>query len=163
MLLLDVAGMAKIVSATGPLHLSDGSTLTGDQLIRELLVTDYGDGSLDQKAQNARHAKLADAASRGFAALDSHESDVSVLKALATAASGRHLALWSADPATQAELDVAGRQRQHRPARPDLGLVTVNNLGDSPSLRQQARLLRQALLRRPRRRSASTPPTSPRR
>jgi hypothetical protein len=132
-LLLDVAGMAKIVSATGPLHLSDGSTLTGDQLIRALLVTYYGDGSIDQNVQNARHAKLADAASRGFAALESHESDVSVLKALATAASGRHLALWSADPATENELDVAGVSGSTDPHGRDLGLVTVNNLGDSPS------------------------------
>ena len=132
-LLLDVAGMAKIVSATGPLHLSDGSTLTGDQLIRALLVTYYGDGSLDQSVQDARHARLADAASRGFAALASHESDVSVLKALATAASGRHLALWAADPATESELDLAGVSGSTDPHGRDLGMVTVNNLGDSPS------------------------------
>ena len=131
-LLLDVAGMAKIVSATGPLHLADGSTLTGDQLIRSLLVTYYGDGSLDQSVQNTRHARLADAASRGFAALASHESDTSVLKALATAASGRHLALWAADPTTESELDLAGVSGSTDPHGHDLGLVTINNLGDSP-------------------------------
>jgi Protein of unknown function (DUF4012) len=131
-LLLDVAGMAKIVSATGPLHLSDGSVLTGDQLIKALLVDFYGDGSLDQKVQNARHARLAEAASSGFAALASHESDVSVLKALATAASGRHLALWSSSPAVESELDLAGVSGSTDPHGQDLGMVTVNNLGDSP-------------------------------
>jgi hypothetical protein len=131
-LLLDVAGMAKIVSATGPLHLSDGSVLSGDALIKELLVTEYGDGSLDAKTQTARHAKLADAAGSGFAALTSHESDVSVLKALATAATGRHLALWSATPAVESELNAAGVSGSTDPQGHDLGLVTVNNLGDSP-------------------------------
>lgn len=131
-LLLDVAGMAKIVSATGPLHLSDGSVLSGDALIKELLVTEYGDGSYDQKTQDARHAKLAEAAGAGFAALTSHESDVSVLKSLATAASGRHLALWSSTPAIESELDAAGVSGSTNPQGRDLALVTVNNLGDSP-------------------------------
>ena len=131
-LLLDVAGMAKIVSATGPLHLSDGSVLSGDALIKELLVTEYGDGSMDQQTQDARHAKLAEAAGSGFAALTSHESDVSVLKALATAATGRHLALWSSTATVESELDAAGVSGSTDPHGHDLGLVTVNNLGDSP-------------------------------
>jgi hypothetical protein len=131
-LLLDVAGMAKIVSATGPLHLADGSVLSGDGLIKDLLVTQYGDGSLDQKAQDARHVRLAEAAGSGFAALTSHESDVSVLKALATAATGRHLALWSSSPTVEAELDAAGVSGSTAPQGHDLGLVTINNLGDSP-------------------------------
>jgi Protein of unknown function (DUF4012) len=132
-LLLDVAGMAKIVSATGPLHLPDGTQLSGDQLIKALLVTAYGDGSLDPAAQTARHARLAAAAGSGFAALASHESDVSVLKALAAAASGRHLALWSSAPAVESELTLAGVSGSTDPQGHDLGLVTVNNLGDSPN------------------------------
>jgi hypothetical protein len=131
-LLLDVAGMAKIVSATGPLHLTDGSVLSGDQLIKDLLVTQYGDGSLDQNAQDARHLRLAEAAGSGFAALTSHESDVSVLKALATAATGRHLALWSSSPTVESELNAAGVSGSTAPGSLDLGMVTVNNLGDSP-------------------------------
>jgi hypothetical protein len=115
------------------LHLSDGATLSGDQLVQELLVKEYGNGSLDQKAQNARHERLAEAAGRGFTALTSHESDLNVLKALSDAASGRHLALWSATPAVEAQLHQAGVSGSIDPQGQDLGLVTVNNLGDSPS------------------------------
>jgi hypothetical protein len=131
-LLLDVAGMAKIVSATGPLHLADGSVLDGDQLTKALLVNAYGNGSLDQSVQNARHARLDEAAASGFSALASHESDVSVLKALATAAGGRHLALWSDEPSVESELDQAGVSGSVDPQGLDLAQVTVNNLGDSP-------------------------------
>ena len=133
-LLLDVAGMAKIVSATGPLHLADGSTLTGDQLIRALLVTYYGDGSLDQSAAE-RPARQA--GRRRQQRVSQRSSRTSPTSACSRRSPPQPAAATSRcgppTPATESELDVAGVSGSTDPHGRDLGLVTVNNLGDSPS------------------------------
>lgn len=129
--LLDVPAAAAIVSATGPVRI-DGRSVSGDELVRSLLVDSYGDGRLDPKAQAARRRATTAAASAAFRRVwrDAPASPA-LLRALLSAAAGRHLLMWSDRPWEQALL-AAGGVAGALPATGDVAMPVLNNLGDSP-------------------------------
>ena len=129
-LLLDVPGIAKVVDATKPIVL-DGKQLSGDDLIRSLLVDAYV-GAEGNAAQNERRKREERAADAALHDLTSAPATLSLAKALADAASGRHLALWSARATEQKDLVLAGAAGAVDPAGDDILLAAANNLGDSP-------------------------------
>jgi hypothetical protein len=129
-LLLDVPGIAQIVDATSPITV-DGKVLTGPELIRTLLVDAYvgAEGTAAQNERRQREERAADAALRD---LTNAPASLSLAKALAEAVSGRHLALWSARPTEQHDLELARAAGSVDPGGDDLLLAVANNLGDSP-------------------------------
>lgn len=131
-LLLDVPGIAQIVDATKPILL-EGKRLTGADVIRTLLVDAYV-GRTGDDAQNDRRRREQLAADAAFGDLTAAPATLSLAKALADAAAGRHLALWSARPAEQADLVLAGAAGAVNPQGSDLAMAVTNNLGDSPGV-----------------------------
>ncbi|MDX6226362.1 MAG: hypothetical protein QOJ92_2907 [Frankiales bacterium] len=132
-MLLDVPGIAGIVDATEPIVL-DGKKLTGDELIRSLLVEAYVGTDNSIPAQNERRKREEQAADAALRDLTNAAASLSFAKALADATAGRHLALWSARPAEQKDLELARAAGSVDPGGADLALVAANNLGDSPGV-----------------------------
>lgn len=131
-LLLDVPGIAQIVDATSPIVL-EGKRLTGAEVIKTLLVDAYV-GRTGDDAQNDRRRREQLAADAAFGDLTTAPATLSLAKALADAVTGRHLALWSARPAEQADLVLAGAAGAVNPQGADLAMAVTNNLGDSPGV-----------------------------
>jgi hypothetical protein len=129
-LLLDVPGIAAIVDATEPITI-DGKRVSGDELVRSLLVDAYR-GTEGEAAQNARRQREERAADDALRDLTRAPASLSFAKALADAASGRHLAVWSARANEQADLVLAGAAGAVDPDGRDLLMPIANNLGDSP-------------------------------
>jgi hypothetical protein len=131
-LLIDVPAMASIVSETGPITI-DGRQVTGDELEHDVLVGAYRRaGGSDQASQDARRHELERAANVAFRRLRHGSPSVGTIRALADAAAGRHLALWSARPDEERQLRQAGLAGAVDPRGADLAMVTAQNLGDSP-------------------------------
>lgn len=124
---LDVPGMAKISTATTPVAIGDGRRLSGDDLIRYLLVEAY-----DTDDQQERQLRLARAADASFRQIVEQRLSLSVVRVLAEAAAGRHLMVWSADAEEQRLLESAGVAGSVDPRGDDIAMVTVQNLGDRP-------------------------------
>lgn len=131
-LLLDVPGIAQIVDATSPIVL-DGKQLTGPEVVKTLLVDAYEGRNGDDEQRDRRHReeRAADAALRD---LTSAPASLQLAKALADAATGRHLTLWSARAGEQKDLEASGASGAVNPGDDDLALVVANNLGDSPGV-----------------------------
>lgn len=137
--LLDVPAMAAVVSATEPVALPDGRTVTGEDLVDLLLVDAYEGAGDSQVAQDERRARLtavaAGAAARLVGAEGPGADSPDLLRALVDAARGRHLAVWSARPDEQAALERTGLAGAVDPQGDDLAMVTANNLkGDKLDL-----------------------------
>lgn len=132
-LLLDVPAAAAIVSATGPVTI-DGRQVTGAELTRALLVDAYGDGSLSSAQQARRRRVLTEAASQAFERVSGNATPTpALLRALADAADGRHLLLWSDRTDEEARLLDARVAGAVRPDGGDVVMPVTNNLGDRPS------------------------------
>lgn len=123
-LLLDVPAVARLTEVAGPTRLPDGSQLAGDELVRALLVDAYADAEGAQGGRRAALRASADAAVAGLLAQDL--GSVATLRVLADAAAGRHLAVWSAEPAEQEALVRAGLAGDVDPAGRDVVLFAVN-------------------------------------
>lgn len=130
--LLDVPAMAGIVGSTGrPLRLPDGEQVAGDELAHALMVESYGAATSDAAVQSARRHALQQAAGAAFRSIASTPPTLGLVRALASAAGGRHLMLWSDRPDEQAGFVAAGAAGAVDPDGADAAMVTVNNLGDS--------------------------------
>jgi hypothetical protein len=129
-LLLDVPALTGIVGLAGaPLSLPDGSSVPTDQLTEALLVDAYADAGTSGPAQTQRRAALrAAAGSTAASLLTGTQSPGVLLREMARLARGRHLALWSAEPAEQAALEALGLAGSADPEGDDLALVSVNNV-----------------------------------
>jgi hypothetical protein len=131
--LCDVPAAAAVISATGPITI-EGESVTGAELTRRLLVDAYGDGSLSEAKQQRRRQVLDDAATEAFRRLrHGATATPALLRAIADAVAGRHLALWSARPDEEEQLRVAGAAGGVDLSGQDALMLTANNLGDSPS------------------------------
>lgn len=132
--LLDVPGMARIVTATGPVTIN-GQPVTGDALTKALLVDAYGNGALDNAQQDSRRHELEQAADQAFQRIRGGAvADLATVTALTEVTAGRHLAIWSARPAEQAALTRGGAAGAVNPRGADVAMVTANNLGDGPGV-----------------------------
>jgi len=131
--LCDVPAAAAVISATGPITI-EGESVTGPELTRRLLVDAYGDGSLSEAKQQKRRQVLDDAATEAFGRLrHGATATPGLLRAIADAVAGRHLALWSERPDEERQLTAAGAAGSVDLNGRDALMLTTNNLGDSPS------------------------------
>jgi hypothetical protein len=137
-IVVDVAGLAEVVRATGPVVV-DGRHLDADLLVQELLhgqYERYGD-----PAQPRRREVLAATASSVLAALDATPwRPRELADRLADAARGRHLLAWSSDPLAQSGW--AGASVDGALRRDSLALSVLNRGGNKldPFLAVEARL-----------------------
>ncbi len=129
-LVLDVPALARIIGLTGQeVRLADGSIVAGDELTDALLVDMYSTAGRGLQEQTARRSELRQAAGDAAATLlDAGASPLSLVRELGRLARGRHLAIWSANNAEQAELERLGLAGSADPVGDDLALISVNNL-----------------------------------
>jgi hypothetical protein len=129
---VDVPGIAAVLRATGPVDLPDGSRLTADNTVPRLLSEAYLRGE-DLGSQERRQDELRAAGDAVISQILDPRAEVAaadLARELASAAEGRHLALWSADPAEQQLLVAARLAGQVRAQAGDVSSFTVHNLGD---------------------------------
>ena len=130
---LDVPTIAAVLRATGPVRLTDGSELSADNAVTQLLSTAYRDAPATPDGQARRRESLRGAADAVLGDLlgagETQPSPVTLGRELVQAGRGRHLALWSADPAVQRDLASGGLDGAVRADGGDLSSFAVHNLG----------------------------------
>lgn len=130
---LDVPTIAALLRATGPAPLPDGTVLRADDAVTRLLSTAYEDAPDTPDGQAQRREQLRAAADAVVGRLlgggSADTSPVALARELSTAARGRHLKLWAADPTTQDRLRAAGIAGGVAADGGDLSALTVHNLG----------------------------------
>lgn len=124
---LDVRAMAELTGALGSVQLPDGTSLTSDQLAEELYVKSYEGLEFTGKARRKVLRAAADDALRRV--LGGEASPSELAPRLAEAVAGRHLSIWSAEPAEQEALVAAGAAGALDTPGADLVAVTAHNLG----------------------------------
>ena len=107
-LALDVAGLRQILSATGPVVVG-GRTVGADD-VEQYLLHDQYDGLTDSATADAgRQDALGGLASAVLRELQGQSTDLRSLgRALSGAVAGRHLLVWSSDPAMEAVWKASG-------------------------------------------------------
>lgn len=130
--LLDVVAVAELVDLAGErVRLPSGEQVGGDALLEALLVDAYDDAAAEGRGgQDRRQAELRAAAGEvATRVLGSADLDpAAAVRLLRRLVSGRHLALWSADPDAQERLVAAGAAGRLDAGDGDLVHVSVNNL-----------------------------------
>ncbi len=130
---LDVPAIAALLGATGPVRLPDGTELTERNAVRVLLSEEYEQAVDSREGQAARRGALraaADAVLTRLLDADGPQAPASrLVRALAEAAAGRHIALWSADDREQRALLAGGLAGQVTAAGDDLSAVALQNFG----------------------------------
>jgi hypothetical protein len=105
---LDVVALKDLLEATGPVHLSDGTTMTADQVLVDVMLRQYL-GIVGYPDQTTRRDRLSEIARGALDQLDRggwHPADL--VDDLRGAAQGRHLLAWSPDRREQAGWTAAG-------------------------------------------------------
>ena len=130
-LLLDTVALGRLVDlGDEPVQLPSGERVDGDELVEALLVDAYSEAGDDYRAQAARQEQLRAAAGTTAARLlaggDVEPDDAA--RAVQRLVTGRHLAVWSADPEVQEHLVAAGAAGRLAAGDDDLVHVSVNNL-----------------------------------
>lgn len=107
-LLVDPVGLARVLRATGPVRLADGTRLTADNAVRTLLVEAYA--RFPRELDADRNAYLQQAARAVLDRFVATPASPRWARAVAGAATSGHLQVWSAEPALQGLLEqsVAG-------------------------------------------------------
>lgn len=129
---VDVRAIASLLGATGPVRLPNGTELTEQNALRTLLSDAYASAPDSTEGQAARREALRSAADAVLGRLlggGVSASPPELAAALAEAAAGRHLALWTADDAAQAELVAGGLAGDVSAADGDLSSVALQNFG----------------------------------
>jgi len=131
-LAVDVEALQQILTVTGPVTLQDGKVVSAGDVVAFLThdqyagLTDATSASAAQ-AQQARQDELGALAHSALGALENESLDLkSLADAMSASTGGRHLLLWSDDPAAEAAWTaggVAGR------LSPDTLLAAVINRG----------------------------------
>jgi hypothetical protein len=105
---LDVAGLQKLLEATGPV-VADGQTVSAGNVEQFLLHDQYA-GLTDNAADaNDRQDALGTLSRAVLDQLQGQTIDItSLAKAMTGAVAGRHLMIWSSDPAAQAAWVASG-------------------------------------------------------
>ncbi len=125
-LALDVEGVRQLLEATGPVQVN-GQTISADNVVTFLLHDQYAGLSDNAAGTAARKDALGSLASEVLRQLQGQTTDLHTLaNAVSSAVAGRHLLLWSSDPAAQAAWVVSGVSGT---LTPDSLAVTVINRG----------------------------------
>ena len=104
---IDVAAVADLLGATGPLTL-DGITYTQSNVTQQLLIDQYAHANSDA-VNTARHEELGRLAASIFAAVDDKRTSLTTLAtAFEAAAAGRHILVWAATPGIESDWVAAG-------------------------------------------------------
>ena len=107
-LALDVVALKDLLEATGPVHLGDGTTMTADQVLADVMLRQYL-GIVGYPSQTSRRDRLSEIARGALDQLDHggwHAADL--VDDLRGAAQGRHLLAWSPQSAEQRGWTAAG-------------------------------------------------------
>jgi Protein of unknown function (DUF4012) len=107
-LALDVVTLKDLLQATGPVHLADGTTMSADQVLGDVMLRQYL-GLVGYPDQTSRRDRLGEIARGALANLNHggwHAADL--VDQLRGAAQGRHLLAWSSHPEEQAGWAAAG-------------------------------------------------------
>ena len=108
---VDVVALTQLLYVTGPVTLPDGTVIDSSNAEQFLLHDQYAGLSYTgtDAAEGAREEQQGALAQAEFNALDTESLDLKSLSdALAGMVSGRHIMVWSADPATQATWQTNG-------------------------------------------------------
>jgi hypothetical protein len=123
---VDVDTLQQFLQVTGPVTLSDGTTLNASDVVQYLTHDQYV-GLSDQQSSQVREDRLGALASAALSALNTESLDLKNLAtAMTTATAGRHLLMWSATPSVEDAWQaggVAGRLSA------DSAMVAVVNRG----------------------------------
>lgn len=130
----DVPAIAAVLAATGPQQLPDGSTLSSENAVERLLSGAYEAAEDTREGQARRRETLRGAADAVLGAVLGQgagpaTSVGALAAALAEAAQGRHVAVWSAVAEEQADLRSAGLAGEVAADGGDLSSFVVQNLG----------------------------------
>jgi hypothetical protein len=122
----DVAGLRQLLEATGPVE-ANGQTVTADSVEQYLLHDQYVGLTDNATADADRQDALGSLTSAVLHQLQGQNADIrSLATAVSSAVAGRHLMVWSSDPADQAAWVVSGVSGSLTPRSVD---VSVINLG----------------------------------
>jgi hypothetical protein len=123
---LDVAGLRQLLEATGPVQ-AGGQTVTADTVEQYLLHDQYVGLTDDATADSTRQDALGSLTGAVLSQLQGQNLDLKALaSAVSSAVTGRHLMVWSENPAAEAAWvasGVSGSLTSHSVA------VSVINLG----------------------------------
>jgi hypothetical protein len=123
---LDVAGLRQLLEATGPVE-ADGQTVTADTVEQYLLHDQYVGLTDDATGDGSRQDALGSLTGAILSQLQGQNLDIKALStAVSSAVAGRHLMVWSKNPADQAAWVVSGVSGSLTPRSVD---VSVINLG----------------------------------
>jgi hypothetical protein len=125
---IDVAGLRQILTATGPVQ-AGGQVVDSDD-VEQYLLHDQYDGLTDNSAANAgREDALGSIADAVLRQLQGQSTDLRTLaSAVAGAVAGRHLMVWSSDPATEAAWVTSGVSGTLTPR--SLAVTVINHGGN---------------------------------
>jgi hypothetical protein len=105
-LAMDVPALASLLGVTGPISVHGISSRLTEGNLGTVLLHDLYAANPRWGKQAARHDELAGIASTVFERLEhARGKDLAIARALASELGGRHLLLWSSDPAVEASLD----------------------------------------------------------
>ncbi len=125
---IDIAGLRQILTATGPVQ-AGGQTVDSDN-VEQYLLHDQYDGLSDNSAANVgREDALGTIADAVLRQLQGQTTDLRTLaSAVAGAVAGRHLMVWSSDPATEAAWVTSGVSGTLTPR--SLAVMVINHGGN---------------------------------
>lgn len=127
--LIDIPALARLVQLGGPVDLGGGEAVTGDELVRALLVEAYADVADTPADQAERRLRLRQAADSAVSDLLNRSiTGLDALRVLGQGFRGRHIAVWSTRQEEQDALLAAGLTGDVHPGSADLNLVSVNQL-----------------------------------
>jgi hypothetical protein len=111
-ILVDIEGLHQLMTATGPVDV-DGTTVTPDNVVPFLMHDQYQGLDTGATDDNNRREMLGSLSKSVFSALQGGGTNLKTLAtALAHAANGRHMIVWTAAPKVQSEWDTAGATGQ---------------------------------------------------
>ncbi len=124
-LALDVAGLRQLLVATGPVQVG-GTTVSADTVEQYLLHDQYNGLTYTSDPTNQRQDALGALARAVLGQLQGQTTDLkSLASAVSSAVAGRHLMLWSKNPAQQAAWVVSGVSGSLTPRSVDVSLINV--------------------------------------
>ena len=123
---LDVGGLHQLLEATGPVQ-AGGQTVTADNVEQYLLHDQYAGLTDDATGDTTRQDALGSLTGAVLRQLQGQNLDIKALaSAVSSAVAGRHLMVWSKNPAAQAAWVASGVSGSLTPRSVD---VSVINLG----------------------------------
>ena len=124
-LALDVVGLRQLLEASGPVQVG-GQTVTAQTVEQYLLHDQYAGLDGTAAASGDRHDALGALASTVLRQLQGETSDLKTLaSSVSTAVSGRHLMIWSKNPAQQAAWVASGASGGLTAGATDVSVVNV--------------------------------------